>query len=412
MELIRFGIAGLGPRGRRGWIPLMRLVEGTQIVAVCDPVAGRRAGGAEAAGLAPADAYVDLDDLLARPDVDTVAVAVAPEHIVDVSVRCLEAGKPVICEVPLAYTLADCWRAVLAHERTGLTLAMAEQTCYSAFVLAWRDLVAAGKLGHVLYGEAQYIHGMTPNRFWDDARTGEWLTWEQARDNPNAVRSRNWALRHPIWYTPHSLAPLLRALDDHLDDRVVRVTGMATRPRSYFLEQSQGVDFPVPDFEVALMHTAGDAVLRLATAFNAPTPRSGHWYHLIGTGGEVETDRRHIPGSRDDEHGLSWLTDSGNPDRAEASWRFGPDQASPRAATSGHGGLDYFPLAEFVAHLRGGPPPTIDVYRAAELAAPAILAAISIEQGSIPLAVPDFRPGPHRPKGQPPITETRPAGYQ
>ena len=46
--------------------------------------------------------------------------------------------------------------------------------------------------------------------------------------------------------------------------------------------------------------------------------------------------------------------------------------------------------------------PEIDVYTAMDTAAPAILAADSIEQGSIPFDVPDFRPGPTRKSGETP----------
>ena len=44
-----------------------------------------------------------------------------------------------------------------------------------------------------------------------------------------------------------------------------------------------------------------------------------------------------------------------------------------------------------------------DVYRAIDTAALAILAADSIEQGSIPMEVLDFRPSDSRPAGQMPV---------
>ena len=59
-------------------------------------------------------------------------------------------------------------------------------------------------------------------------------------------------------------------------------------------------------------------------------------------------------------------------------------------------------LAAFRDALLHGKDTGFDVYHAVETAAPAILAADSIDQGSQPLRVPDFRPGPHRPAGQAP----------
>ena len=59
-------------------------------------------------------------------------------------------------------------------------------------------------------------------------------------------------------------------------------------------------------------------------------------------------------------------------------------------------------MLHFVNAILNHTTPPMDVYTAADTAAPAILAAQSAEQNSAPLDVPDFRPGPHRKPGQPP----------
>src|SRR5262249_40422859 len=59
-----------------------------------------------------------------------------------------------------------------------------------------------------------------------------------------------------VWYTPHSLVPLLRATED----RVTAVTCMATRPKSYYYEQEHSYDVPLPELDVALMRTEKDVI--------------------------------------------------------------------------------------------------------------------------------------------------------
>ena len=188
-----------------------------------------------------------------------------------------------VCEVPLTFSVEECWRLVLAAERAGRILAMAEQLSYSPFTLAWRRLVEDGSLGKVLYAEAEYIHGIPANRYWMDGETGRSLTWEEAQTHPRAQKTRFWTMTHPIWYVPHSLGPLLRILDSP----VTMVTCVGTRPRSYSREQ-----LPVPDLEAALMRTAGDTVLRLTAGFVAPNPWPHHWFHVRGTLGEVDPGAR------------------------------------------------------------------------------------------------------------------------
>jgi predicted dehydrogenase len=402
MDAVRFGVIGLGPRGRRGWLRILPQVDRARIVAVCDRIEPLLRDGAAAAGLSDEDAHRDHADLLARADVDAVAIAVETEYQPDLLVQAIEAGKHVICEVPLAYSVEDCWRIVLAVERSGRTLAMAEEFSYSPFVHAWRRLVADGLMGKVTFGEAQYIHGMTKDRYWIDAETGRRLSWEEARRNPNARKTRMWNIHHPIWYSPHSLGPLLRILDD----RVVRVTCMATRRPSHYLEE-----VPLPDMEVALMHTAGDTIIRLAAGLVAPSPRPFLWWHLTGTKGQVETSKRGVGGDGLGNVGaLLWLADHQMRTPAEVTWGFTDYQPGAnldlstfqRLGQTSHGGLDFYPAHDFVESVAHDRAPAVDVYRAAEIAAASVLAGTSADQGSALLTVPDFRPGPHRPAGQAP----------
>jgi predicted dehydrogenase len=410
-EAVRFGVVGMGARGRQGWLHSLSLHPDARVVAVCDEKEWLARQGAREAGLDERAAHVRLDDLLARPDVDAVVIAVEPRRNADAVVRALEAGKHVLCEVPLALTMEDCWRVVLAAERSGRLCAMAEQTCHTPFAAAWRRLVSTGAMGKVTYGEAQYINGKGLDRYWRDARTGARLTWEQARDNPHAEKTHFWDLYHVILYSTHSLAPLLHVLDD----RVVRVTCMATRRPSYYLEEEVGAQVPLPDIQVALMHTAKDTILRMAVGFVSPMPgpEPHHYYHLLGTRGEVETGRRRGSGppglaqAYGGSSSLMWLADSYLNGRVETEWDYSPYDPRPGRArvtgnASGHSGLDYYPLHEFVACLQQGGRPTVDVYRAADLAGAAILAAESDEGGATPQTVPDFRPTVQRPAGEPP----------
>ena len=47
--------------------------------------------------------------------------------------------------------------------------------------------------------------------------------------------------------------------------------------------------------------------------------------------------------------------------------------------------------AEFIAAIRAGQPPPIDVYRALDYTVPGLISEQSIAQGGVPLPIPDFR---------------------
>ncbi|MFH1567708.1 MAG: hypothetical protein ABIL09_06865, partial [Gemmatimonadota bacterium] len=124
--------------------------------------------------------------------------------------------------------------------------------------------------------------------------------------------------------------------------------------------------------------------------------RGHHWYQVTGTRGCVEW-KRSARG-----RGLFWRSDLEMHDMAEVEWRFERLDAPPEARASGHGDADYYVHAAFRDAVLGTRPLPFDVYGAMDTAAPAILAAESIDRGTQLMKVPDFRPSASRPKGQPP----------
>lgn len=389
---IKLGFIGCGPRAVQGLMRTYKRIKDCRVVAVCDQIENLTRKAREEIGDPEVAAYTDHRKMLKAATIDAVIVAVEPENNAARVCEALEAGKHVMCEVPLAFTLEDCWRIVLAVEKSGLKFQMAEQVRHAPFAQTWKKMVAEDRLGKILFVEGQYLHGMGDDRFWLDSETGRRLTVEEARHHPKAIKSRAWNLKHPIHYLPHELSPLLGILDD----RVERVTCMSTRRPSYCREW-----FPNPDLEVALMHTKKDTILRLAAGFTVPTPlrSSGlgyHWYHLMGTRGSVETGRSVTDSMK------MWFSDGQMNDMAKVNWEYPAHDTPAEALASGHGGTDYWPMRHFARCILNDEPPEMDVYRAAESAAPAIVAGQSAEQGSACLPVPDFRPNEDRKAGQAP----------
>ena len=102
---------------------------------------------ARAAAGAGAAAYAALDDLLAAPAVDAVAVLL-PNHLhADAAIRALDAGKPVLVEKPMATTLADCDRMIAASARGGLPLMVGLTSRFRASYRAARARLHAGEFG-------------------------------------------------------------------------------------------------------------------------------------------------------------------------------------------------------------------------------------------------------------------------
>lgn len=375
MDEIRIGVAGLGGRGV-GWIRNLQRIPGFRITAICDVIEQRHARALEAIEYRDdVKAFTDWPDFLAYEGMEAVGLCVRCKEQGRMAAEALEAGKHVNCEVPAAHTLEDCWRIVTAAERRrDLVYQLAEQMRFAGYVDAWRELVQDGRLGHITYCEGEYF-AYYPGLIVPETVPGTALP--------------NWLHTMPaIHYLPHDLSPILKILDD----RVVEVVGMATRPQSYRHPQ-----VALSDMQVALMKTEKDCVLRLGVSFLQPgPPGDDHWLRLKGTKGILQK------GFTPHERPKMWLDEAQMFGFAEVDWRYQRTDAPAAAAGSGHNDCDYYAQASFRDAVLNGTKPELDVYGAIDTAAPAILAADSIDQGSKPLPVPDFRPTESRAAGEMP----------
>ena len=384
---IRIGIAGLGKRGLH-WIRLLQRIEGFRIAAVCDWIEPLQEQAlAEISYRSDVKAFSDYDEFVSYGGMDAVGLVVRRADVGAMAAVALEAGKHVSSDVPAACTLEDCWRIVMAAERTGLVYNLAEQTRFWGFVDGWKRLVSEGRLGKITYAEGQYIHYIGTDRWFQDYTTGEFCPLDKLAERPGA-QSAYPQSRPPILSASYDLSILLKILDD----RVTEVTAMSTRSPSCVFPE-----VVAPDTQVALMKTEKDTLIRMMNNFTHPRPvTDNHWWQIIGTRGSAEWRR-----SRGDRPKV-WFADEQMNDWAEVDWSFERTDAAAGAAGSGHGGADYYVHAAFREAVLDGRPLEFDVYRAMDTMAPAVVAVDSIAAGSRSLKVPDFRPGEDRKAGQMP----------
>jgi predicted dehydrogenase len=104
--------------------------------------------------------YADFDDVLADPDIDAVHInSPIPDHAW-MSIKALEAGKHVMCTVPMATTIEDCQKVVDTVRKTGLKYMMAETVVYSREFLYIKELYDTGELGDIQYLAASHPQDM------------------------------------------------------------------------------------------------------------------------------------------------------------------------------------------------------------------------------------------------------------
>jgi predicted dehydrogenase len=104
--------------------------------------------------------YTNYADVLADKSVDYVHInSPIPDHA-PMSIAALQAGKHVMCTVPMATTIEECEQICDLVKQTGLKYMMAETVVYSREYLFLKELKDNGDLGKIQYLAASHPQDM------------------------------------------------------------------------------------------------------------------------------------------------------------------------------------------------------------------------------------------------------------
>ena len=125
------------------------------LVAVCDldEARARKVIGARST----VEVETSLQRLLARDDIDAVAIATPAATHSPIAHAALEAGKHVLVEKPLADSKAEASRMVAAASERDLVLMIDHTYCYTPVVERIREFITEGVLGDILFIDSSHV---------------------------------------------------------------------------------------------------------------------------------------------------------------------------------------------------------------------------------------------------------------
>jgi myo-inositol 2-dehydrogenase/D-chiro-inositol 1-dehydrogenase len=131
---VRLGVIGLGTVAQAVHLPLVgKHRDRFEVTGVCDLSAGLTEVVAERFGFAGAARCRSAAELLDLDDLDAVLLLTSGSHG-EVAAAALDRGLAVLCEKPLAYTLAEADRLAAAAARTGAPLQLGYMKLYDPAV--------------------------------------------------------------------------------------------------------------------------------------------------------------------------------------------------------------------------------------------------------------------------------------
>ena len=174
--MIRIGIAGCGKIAQVRHLPEYQARADVQIRGLFDLNQERTQALAEQYG---ATAFATYEDMLADPRIDAISVCSANVAHADMTVAALKAGKHVLCEKPMATTLADCERMVAAAKESGKVLMIDQNQRLAAAHVKAKELIEEGAVGRVISFATAFRHG-GPETWSVDPGAGTWF-FDKAR---------------------------------------------------------------------------------------------------------------------------------------------------------------------------------------------------------------------------------------
>jgi predicted dehydrogenase len=118
----------------------------------------------------------DVDALVGRPDVDLIYIATPPFLHHEQAMKALQAGKHVICEKPLAMTLAQADEMIALAKQKHVALIANLMQRYNPLYEIIRELIESKVLGEFLHGYFENYasdEGLGPQHwFWDRTKSG------------------------------------------------------------------------------------------------------------------------------------------------------------------------------------------------------------------------------------------------
>jgi predicted dehydrogenase len=154
---IRWGIIGLGDIAEHNFVPALARAAHSKLVAVFSRSTEK--GRAFIAKYQVPRAYDSLDRMLSDPELDTVYIASPNALHAEQSVAAARAGKHVLCDKPMALTVADGERMIRAAEDAKVRLDVAYRLRYHPVHIEARRRVQSGVLGEIQLVKAQNFGG-------------------------------------------------------------------------------------------------------------------------------------------------------------------------------------------------------------------------------------------------------------
>ena len=262
---IRLGLIGCGGIVQKVHAPsLLALPEAVQVVAVADPLPENRDQVGEMFGVPENQRYADHRTLLERAPLDLVSIA-TPHHLhAEHVVAAAEAGVAVICEKPMATSMAEAHAILQAVQRSGVPYSEVHNLLFTLPMQEALAHIRSGVIGRPFLARGQSM--------FNKATQGDLPLnlWRNRKETGGGC------------------------LSDTAYHEIYSVEALAGSPIRYVEARVRTMMFQVDVDDVALLlceHESG-ALSTVSSSWCNTATESGRWCEVHGTLGAIRVNHR------------------------------------------------------------------------------------------------------------------------
>jgi UDP-N-acetyl-2-amino-2-deoxyglucuronate dehydrogenase len=195
---LNFALVGCGRIAKRHSELLgCNQISSARLVAVCDIKPER----AESIGsVMHVQHYTDMHEMMRKEKIDVVVVLTESGLHAEQVVALAPYGKHIVVEKPMALSLVDADRMIVACDRAGVKLFVVKQNRFNVPVLKLREALETGRFGKMVMGTVR-VRWSRPQRYYDqDAWRGTWALdgGVLANQASHHVDLLEWMLGQPV----------------------------------------------------------------------------------------------------------------------------------------------------------------------------------------------------------------------
>jgi predicted dehydrogenase len=215
-------------------------------------------------------ATTDYQSILARPDIDAVSICLPNWLHAPISIEAIGAGKHVLCEKPLANTLAEGERLTAAVHASDRIFMLALNNRFRVEIQSLKRIIDAGMLGDIYYTKTGWVR-----RRWAGTVRGWFMEKEKSGGGPL------------IDLGVHMLDLALWLMGS---PKATRVSGVVYDRLAKEMEPLLG-PLDIEDLGAAMVHLDNGTAIYLETSWGGYIAREHIFTELLGTRGGAKYER-------------------------------------------------------------------------------------------------------------------------